>query len=338
MPTTITIGTDTIDPDATTREEYTWPAEVTSHPVERGTDPQAEQQRQRSVPSFEDFALKQYLPWAESAKRSARADESKLRNHLLKKLGRKRLADIGTRDIQMHHAAMKASHCAATANRHLALLSGLFRKAVEWNVIDRNPCAGIQQFREQAGKERFLSKDEIGRLYRAMDAEPNRVAVAALQLLLLTGVRLMEALHAKWVDVDLANEVWRLSKTKNGKVRHVVLAPEVVALLKAQPRREGCPWVFPGRDPEKPIHNVRKTFGRLLAQAGLEHARLHDLRHTYASLAVNEGASLYTVQALLGHSTPAMTQRYAHLARGTMRSASAKVSAAVRQAAAGAQF
>lgn len=300
--------------------------------VERGHDPSEQRLREREAPTFEAFASRQYLPWAETAKRSVKGDKSKLKNHLLPKLGRYRLADIGARDIQMHHAAIKESHCAATANRHLALLSAIFRKAVEWDVIDKNPCEGVRQFKEANGRERFLTADEISRMWAAMADEPNTTAVAALKLLLLTGVRREEALQARWTEVDLANSTWRLVRTKNGRQRHVTLNDAALELLAGLPSRGASPWLFPGRDPQKPLNNPRKAFQRILDAAGIEHTRIHDLRHSFASLAVNAGVSLYTVQEMLGHSSAAMTQRYAHLANATMRSASQKVGDAVSAA------
>lgn len=103
--------------------------------------------------------------------------------------------------------------------------------------------------------------------------------------------------------------------------------------MKGLPDRDGSPWVFPGREDGKPINNVRKAMTRVLTVAGIEHLRIHDLRHTFASLAVNAGVSLYEVQSMLGHSTPQMTQRYAHIANKALRSASQRVADVVSAAA-----
>lgn len=294
--------------------------------VDRGIDPLAQRDFVRSMPSFAQFATDEYLPWAKENKASWDMDASKLRLHLIPKFGRRLLCDITTRDIQMYHAQIKVSHSAATANRHLALLSKIFRTALTWQRVERNPALGIPQFKEVQKHTSFLALGEVQKLLKAMEGEANIQAVAALKLLLLTGTRREEALQARWADIDLDKGLWFLPKTKNGKTRHVVLNDEAVKLLQEHTRVQGSPWVFPGRDPAKPLNNPRKAFTRILAAAGLPHMRVHDLRHQFASMAVSSGASLYQVQHLLGHASPATTQRYAHLSNDVLRQASASVS------------
>ena len=305
--------------------------------VDRGGDPLNERDRLRTMPTFAEFVAGEYLPYAQQTKRSAHDDESKFRLHLVPKFGRLRLCDVTARDIQLHHAAIKQSLSAASANRHLALLSATFRKALEWGRVDRNPVAGIKAFKENNQTQTFLAPDAIARLFNAMAADPNQTAVAALKLLLLTGVRREEALQAEWQHVDLATGQWWLPTTKAGRGRYVTLNDEAKSLLAEQPSSGNSPFVFPGRFGDKPLNNARKTFERVLAAAGLPHVRIHDLRHSFASLAVNSGASLYEVQHLLGHASSSVTQRYAHLNdSGLLRAsqgAADAVSAAVRHAA-----
>lgn len=304
--------------------------------VERGGDPLDERDRQKAMPTFSEFVRQEYLPYAYQVKRSAHDDDSKFRMHLEPKWGQLRLCDITTRDVQMHHAGMRQSHSIGTANRHLALISATFRKAVEWGRVDRNPAAGIKAFKEDNQRQRFLSTDEIARIFAAMEHEPNKTAVSALKLLLLTGTRREEALQARWENVNLESGQWWLPQTKSGRGRYVALSAAAHELLAAQPSRGSSPWVFPGRDPSKPLHNPRNAFDRILEAAGVEHMRIHDLRHSFASLAVNAGATLYEVQGLLGHSSAQMTQRYAHLADTGLRRATQRVAdvvtAAVQQA------
>lgn len=294
--------------------------------IDRGIDPLEQRDRVRQMPTFEQFAMGEYLPYAKEHKVSWDMDESKLRLHLLPKLGSRRLCDISTRDVQMYHAQIKASHSAATANRHLALLSKMFRMALSWQRIDRNPCPGITKFREPQQRTDCLSHEDMQKMLKAMESEKNLQAKTALKLLLLSGTRREEALQSRWEDIDLDAALWYLPKTKNGKTRHVLLNPEAVELLRNHPRVNGSPWVFPGRDPSKPLNNPRKAFTRILTSANLPHMKIHGLRHAFASLAVSAGASLYQVQHLLGHASPTTTQRYAHLANDVLRQASASVS------------
>jgi len=300
--------------------------------VDRGGDPLEQQDRIKAMPSFAEFFLDAYSPYAAQIKRSHRDDISKFMLHLDAKFGKRRLCDISRRDIELHHAAMKASHTPGTANRHLALLSAIFRKAVEWGHVERNPATGIKAFKENNQQQSFLSPEEIARLFQAMKADPNQIAVAALKLLLLTGVRRGEALNARWENINLETRQWWLPDTKSGRGRYATLNDDAVALLTVQPRRASSPWVFPGRDDSKPLNNIRKTLERTLAAAGLSHIRIHDLRHAHASLAVNAGASLYEVQKLLGHASTSVTQRYAHIAQPGLQRASQSVADAVNAA------
>ena len=303
--------------------------------VDRGGDPCEASDRIKAMPTFAEFVRDEYMPYSLQTKRSACDDASKFKVHLIPKFGERRLCDINRRDIELHHCAMRQSHTAGTSNRHLFLISAVMRRAVEVGRLDRNPAAGLKAFKETNQRQRFLSTDEIGRVFAAMESEPNRTAVAALKLLLLTGTRREEALQARWENVDLNAGQWWLPVTKNGRGRYVILSEDAKALLATQPSRGTSPWVFPGRDGEKPLNNPRKAFSRVLAAAGVEHTRIHDLRHSFASLAVNSGATLYEVQGMLGHSSSQMTQRYAHLADSGLRRASQAVadvvSAAVRE-------
>ena len=122
---------------------------------------------------------------------------------------------------------------------------------------------------------------------------------------------------------------WLLPSTKSGRSRYVTLNNSAKALLNGLASRHSSVWVFPGKDGTKPLNNPRKAFCRILAAAKVEHLRIHDLRHSFASLAVSAGATLYEVQVLLGHSSAQMTQRYAHLTDNGLRRASQAVADAV---------
>lgn len=297
--------------------------------VDRGIDPQDQRDRMKSMPTFTEFSLEEYLPYASQHKAasSVASDESKLRIHLIPLFGHRKLCDISTRDVQMHVGSIKESHCEATANRHLALLSKMFNTAILWGKLDRNPCKGVSKFREVLKHDQPLTEAEVQRLVRAMDAESanNVHAAAALKFLLLTGTRREEALQAKWVDIDLDQARWFLPKTKSGKSRHVVLNAEAVKLLSNHPRVAGSPFVYPGRDLSKPLCNPRKAFTRILDSAGLPHMKIHSLRHLHASILVQNGASLYQVQQILGHASVQTSQRYSHLTDKVLRDVSATV-------------
>lgn len=301
--------------------------------VDRRINPQEDELRMQSSPTFESFGATEYMPFARQTKRSAHDDECRLRVQIYPRFGPRKLVDIQTREIQQFHADMKESHCAATANRHLSLISRMYNLAVQWGRVDRNPCLGISKFKENNQRQRFLTPEEIQRVYKAMESEPNKIAVAALKFLLLTGARREEALKARWENVDLDNGVWFLPQTKSGKGRYVQLNSEAQFVLRSLQATKRSPWLFPSkRDAAKPIYSPQGAFDRVLKAAGIEHLRLHDLRHSHASLAINAGVSLSVIQALLNHQSPIQTMRYSHLMNSTLRNASESVAEAVNKA------
>jgi len=299
--------------------------------LDRGINPNDEGDRVRGMPTFEQHA-KEYLEFAEQYKRSANSDESKLRLYLIPHFGSRRLCDISYRDIQTYHVSLSSKLAKSTANRHLALLSKMFSLAVKWEHIEKNPCKGVDKFKEDNQKNRFLSEDEIGRLFKALDRDENHAAATAIKLLLLTGLLREEVLQARWKDISLTAETWHIPKGKTGS-RDITINQEALQLLSSIPKTRS-PFVFPGKvDPNKPLNNPRKCLMRAIRSAKIKDSfRLHDLRHSHASLLVNAGESLYTVQKILGHRNPKTTQRYSHLSDDTLRAASNKVSAAIGRA------
>ncbi|MDD2760528.1 MAG: tyrosine-type recombinase/integrase [Methylomonas sp.] len=294
--------------------------------INKGIDPQEEKQQLLQIPTFEEFVTKHYLPHAYANKRSAHADESKLRIHLLPLLKNRRLDQITTQELQRYHDQMKSKYTPATSNRHLSLLHRMFKLAVYWGFIGNNPATGIRKHQENNERQRYLSDDEIARFIDALRMEENQVAAAAFAFLLYTGARRQEALDAKWEHVDLQRRSWFIPMSKSGKSRNVILNRMAIDLLMKQVRIPGNPYIFPGKVEGNQLNNPQKAFARVLKKADIKNFRIHDLRHSHASIAINNGASLYEVQHLLGHSQSKTTTRYAHLADETLRKVSDTIS------------
>lgn len=232
-----------------------------------------------------------YLDYARQHKRSSHNDESNLRLHILPRFVRKRLCDLTRREVDLFIGELRQSLTAASANRFLCLLSAMYRRAIARKLAERTPCAGIQHFRENNQHQRFLSPADTGRLLAAMEGDPNTVAMATLKFVLLTKVRRQEALRSPWEHVDLERRVLFVPHTKAGRARYVQLNDAALAVLAGLGTRGESEWVFASaRAPGKPINDPRKTFSRVLEAAGItDPLRIHDLRHTFASLAVNAG-------------------------------------------------
>ena len=258
---------------------------------------------------------------------TARIRRAALRRHILPQFGRKSLADVRPEEILALHESLVGTP--GLANIAIETLSQVFGKAELWGLVpvSTNPCGVVRKY--PTGKpERFLTDVELRRIGRVLD-EAERTggvspeAVAAIRLLMLTGCRTSEILTLRWKEVDLKARELRLREAKTGP-RTVPLSPSAVAVLRGL---AGNPhgWVIPGRKPGTHISSVGNAWRLLRARADLDDVRLHDLRHSYASRALAMGESLPMIGKLLGHRRIESTARYAHLSRGAVREAAARV-------------
>jgi integrase len=253
-----------------------------------------------------------------------------LRRYIIPALGDRHLDDISTSDIQRLHNSLKSLPCAANYAR--CVLSCLFTKAEEWEVMTRrNPTAKVKRFEERA-VERFLSPDEREALEKVLAAAervgpglPGHIgpdAIWAIRILMLTGMRRDEVRDLRWEQVDWHQGVLRLPDSKTGK-RDIVVSDEVMALLgkigqmKGHPRRG---LVVCSRTGNK-LYSLGDSWRRVREMAGLPNVRLHDLRHSVASDAIMNGVPLEVVGKMLGHKNYRTTQRYAHIADTALRDA-----------------
>ena len=206
------------------------------------------------------------------------------------------------------------------ANRVLALLSTMFNLAVKWGLLDKNPCKGIEKFSETP-RERYINKAELKQLVETLDKFKDRTVASALVLMMLTGCRKTEALTATWDQFDLEEGVWTKPShhTKQKRTHRVPLNPAAVALLLGIERKGD--YVFPGRIKDQPLQDIKKAWETIRVDAKIPDVRMHDLRHTYASLLASQKLSLPIIGALLGHTQAQTTMRYAHLLDAPLREA-----------------
>lgn len=292
--------------------------------VAEGRDPVWERRRGTGDISFAGFVRDHYLPHVRARKRSWRTDEAILRNHLLPIFGGVSLIRIrpaDARDLQLEF--LRAGLAPATVNRRLALLSAVFTCAVEWGQLpaEANPMRQIRHIEGARHCERYITPQQAARLFEQLECAPNQTVANLCRLLLLTGARRSEVARARWEDVDLDGRVLRVPLAKSGKARHIVLSELAVQCIRNLPRHAGSPWLLPAPRTGRPVTGVFAAWDAIRRRVGIPDLRIHDLRHSYASLLVNAGRSLYEVQHLLGHADPRTTQRYAHLSQRTLRDA-----------------
>jgi integrase len=249
------------------------------------------------------------------------------RRHVLPALGRLTLDEITSEHVAKLISDMRGDGYAAGTNNVLMLLSRIFNLAHKWKVpgAGDNPTSGLDRAPPNE-RQRFLTADETARLIASLAEDENGAVAHAIMLLLLTGARRREITLARWEQVDWTQRALRIPVSKSGKPRTIALNTAAMAVLKSIQRDSACPYVFPTR-----LIGIFYPWDRIRRRAGLADVRLHDLRHSFASLLVNRGVSLYVVQGLLGHASPRMTQRYAHLAPQTLLDAAEVVSGIIRE-------
>jgi integrase len=322
--------------------------------VDSGGDPLAERRQRREAPRIRDLIdryVEEYLP--RLAPRNAADQASMLAKMVAPPWGRKRVDEITKADVEKllakiaegrarphkarpNNRARKLQGPKPTpvrANRVGEVLRKMFNLAIDWGWRTDNPANGFYR-RVETPRERFLSKAEIDRLARALDAAEDQRAASIIRICMLTGARVGEVRQARFEQFDLEHCLWSkpAATTKQRRVHRVPISGEVAAIVRQ--RRllvpAGSPWLFPGDVPGQPVQELRRFWRTIQKAAQIEDVRIHDLRHTFASLLVSGGASLEMIGKLLGHTQVQTTQRYAHLMQGPLRAGVDAVARAVR--------
>lgn len=298
-----------------------------------GEDPAKEKQdakKQITISELCDLYLAQGIGAKKPS--TVATDRGRIERHIKPLLGRKKLPDITRADIKRFLQDIANGKTAkdvktgprgraivrggkGTASRTVGLLGGIFSFAFDCGLIEANPVRGIKRFADKKGN-RYLSQQELVLLGKAMrDALTdglNLQAIAILKLLVFTGARKGEIESLKWTEIDVSGGYLRLTDSKTGQ-KTMPLNAGALEVLTSIPRMDGSPYVFPAHRGEGYYQGTPKVWRSIRDKAGIDDVRLHDLRHSFASVAVSGGASLPIVGALLGHSDSASTQRYAHL-------------------------
>jgi integrase len=259
------------------------------------------------------------------------------------KLSTRRTSAVTRSDVSALHVSL--SETPYQANRALAVLSRMFALAELWKLRPEhtNPARGVERFREEKRK-RYLSRDErlrVGKAIATLEAKRDITPAAALcfRLLMFTGCRLNEILTARWEDVDTKKGLLRLRDSKTGE-RSVVLSLAALEVLKAADRDKKNPWLIAGKHKNAAgelthMTNPHGPWALVKAEANAKHdkeptvnvsdLRLHDLRHSFAAVGAGAGLGLTMIGGLLGHTQPATTARYAHLADDPLRAAADRI-------------
>lgn len=222
-----------------------------------------------------------------------------------------RLADeITTKDWQEWYNAKVSATTSSTANRYLALIKAIYNRAIEWGDFQKdNPAKRVKKQPDNVSRLRYLSSAEMERLLAVCQGPAYARLYPVIVCALFTGMRQSEILDLDWKNVDLEHGTIYILVSKSGKPREVPIVSRLKeTMLGISPKPEGR--VF-----EISFMTFRRLFDRLKTESGIAYFRFHDLRHTFASHHYMKAADLYALQKILGHASPQMTQRYAHLSR-----------------------
>jgi integrase len=318
--------------------------------IREGKDPAAARLGGNQRPNMAELCRRFIDEYARQHKKpsSTAMDQMNIDNHVLPLLGTKVVGDVTRADIDVFKRAVREGKTArgaagttghrggalvtggpGVANRCLSLLSKMFNLAERWGLRPdgTNPVRHVERYREEK-KERFLSLEELGRLGEAIRAGEadgeNAFTMAALRLLIFTGARLGEILNLRWEEVDLEKGVLALPDSKTGRKR-IYLNPPALDVLRVLPNIAGNPFVVVGHRRGARLVNLQKPWRRVRERAGLSDVRMHDLRHSFASVAVASGLTLPLIGKLLGHPKSATTERYANLALDPWRAANDRI-------------
>ncbi|RUV41392.1 site-specific integrase [Mesorhizobium sp. M1A.T.Ca.IN.004.03.1.1] len=279
---------------------------------------------------------------------TARDYRALVKNHILPALKNKKVAEVEFTDIDGLHRKISKT-APYLANRTVSVLSKMFGLAIKWKWRHDNPAKGVERNDEQK-RHRYLSPAELAKLTEALTGLEDQQAANIFRLLLLTGARRGEVQAAKWEQFDLTAGVWTKpgSTTKQKTMHRVPLsAPARLLLTEIREKaKDDAVYVFPGRGSDHRVE-IKAEWRELCLSAGIvtaetvpdgkggekivltPSARIHDLRHTYASVLASSGLSLPIIGALLGHSQPATTARYSHLMDDPLRQATERVGSIV---------
>ena len=293
-------------------------AAIINAAIADGGNPAAIKRAHKAERTFADLFNEYLERHAKPNKRTWVEDEQRYEQYLKKSLGAKKLAIVDRKAIANIHSKITLAGHPTVANRVLALISSIFGWAINAGLGETNPATGIKRNKE-ISRDRFLQNDELPRFFDALNKEANTTIRDYIFLSLLTGARRSNVLSMRWKDINFGRAEWRIDETKNGTSQVVPLSPEVVTILEARKPAEPEIFVFPGVGKSGHLEEPKKGWNRILAAAGLENLRIHDLRRTFGSWQAKSGSSLAIIGKSLNHKNVATTAIYARLDQDPVR-------------------
>jgi len=270
----------------------------------------------------------EYYDFAKSTKRSWKRDEQLWRIRIKPRMGHLKLSEITVKQVQTLMMDVRTEGLSgASADHHGQLMRRLGNMAVKWGYLDINFARGVQLYHEFNEVNNIPDDAQLQKLLTVLQTDENRQICLLVQFLLMTGARRGEAVNMQFKDISIGQKLWTIPHTssKSKRTRFIPLNESALEVLAQIERKPEDVYVFANPETGKPFVSVFKPWDRIRTNAGMPYLRMHDLRHAYASMCVNNGCTIYEVSQLLGHADTRVTQRYAHLSTSTMLNAANSV-------------
>lgn len=295
--------------------------------IDQGEDPLEERNLRKTAPNVSDlWSEYQRVHLPTLSDRSQSDQRSMWTKYILPELKPLQVRELSSNHIDRLHA--RVSEAGATrANRVLEVFRKALNLAIRWGWIEKNPADGFRRNTEHA-RERYLTTAEYEKVFDALERMKNQKAANAIRLLILTGARRGEVLSLEWTDLNLEQGLWNRPphKSKDRKRKRIPLSNEALVLLQSMQEDATSPYLFP-TSAGTHMQDFNRPWAWLKKETGLENLRVHDLRHSFASVLISGGTPLEIIGKLLGHSQHQTTLRYAHLMDDPLRRAANSFSA-----------
>lgn len=276
-----------------------------------------------------------YYPFACLHKRSHSRDEQLYRIRIKPRFGDCKLSEITRYAVQQFQNDLsKEKLSPASQDHHLRLFGRILNFSVEIGLLEKNVLKGIKLRMVDNQLHDVADAQQLQRLVEILRTDSNRPVCNILMFLLSTGARLGEARRATWDHVDLEKGLWTIpaAVAKSKRARTVPLNQSAMYVLEEAGKMKKFETIFANPKTGKPFVTITRVWYRLRKEAGISKMRIHSCRHQFADLLLANGGSLYSVQILLGHSDPRVSQRYARLSIDAQRDAAGMASLFVPKA------
>jgi len=269
-----------------------------------------------------EFVSQLYENHARIHKRSFKKDASLYRLRIGPRFGHLPISAIGRLEVQKFGNELHAEGLsAAYVNHFLVLMRRYFSLCVQWDLLPRNVLKGIELMPVDNFRDTFLSEEETGRLVQVLTTDSNKLVCSILLFLLNTGARKMEAMKAKWSDIELENRLWTVPavNNKSKKPKTLPLGLSAVQILMNLDSRGKSEYVFPNPATGLPMTSISRVWYRLRKQSGIDpKMRIHDTRACLAQRLLGKNASIETVARILGNHPNMAQARYSRFSTQTL--------------------